>query len=247
VTAAGAAKCWGYNEYGQLGNGEAGQQEIEYFPVQVKGLESGVVAIGAGSTKSCALMQSNELKCWGRNNYGALGDGTTEDRYTPVTVVGLEAGIKTFTVGFHVCVITKAGAAMCWGVNGSGAVGDGTTEDRLTPTQVVGFETNTVAITSGDGYVCAINSGGSVKCWGENEYGTIGDGTTIWDDKTRKTVPTQVSGLTSGATYVAAGGDHACAIIEDDTAMCWGGNEWGGLGDGTNTNHLVPVQVVGFP
>jgi alpha-tubulin suppressor-like RCC1 family protein len=130
----GTATCWGYNNYGQVGNGT---NTDEGSPVPVSGL-SNVASLGAGALHNCALLNDGTVKCWGNNSwYGSLGDGTMTDRSTPVAVSGL-SGATSLSVGqYHACVTHSDGTAWCWGENTSGQLGDHTNVNRSTPVQVI--------------------------------------------------------------------------------------------------------------
>jgi len=231
----GTAKCWGWNYFGQLGDGTTTDR---YTPVNVSGLTN-AVAIAAGYGHTCALLSDGTAKCWGGNFYGQLGDGTTTDRYTPVNVSGLTNAVAIVTGYGHTCALLSDGTAKCWGRNGYGQLGDGTTANRYTPVNVSGL-TNAVAIAAGFYHTCALLSDGTAKCWGWNYYGQLGDGTT-----TDRYTPVNVSGLTN-AVAIAAGHYHTCALLSDGTAKCWGWNYYGQLGDGTTTDRYTPVNVSGL-
>jgi alpha-tubulin suppressor-like RCC1 family protein len=139
MTTAGGLRCWGYNGYGQLGDGAGGNQRTT--PVDVSGLTSGVAAVAAGDYHTCAVMTpGGGLKCWGANYYGQLGDGTSgNQRATPVDVSGLTSGVAAVAGGVaYTCAVTTAGGLKCWGVNAYGQLGDGGNQ-RTTPVWVVGF------------------------------------------------------------------------------------------------------------
>lgn len=139
------------------------------------------------------------------------------------------------------CAITSTGGVKCWGDNSFGQLGDGTTTQRLTPVDVVGLSSGAIAIEVSDFHACALTSTGGVKCWGDNTYGQLGDGTT-----TRRLTPVDVVGLTSGVIAIANGYDHSCALTSSGGVKCWGGNGVGQLGDDTTTQRLAPVDVFGL-
>ena len=239
LTSGGAVLCWGINTFGQLGDGTT---TTRFVPVAVSGLGSGVVAVAAGPGHTCAITSGGALQCWGLNAYGQLGDGTTTNRSTAVTVSGLGSGVVTVgTGGYSSCAVTGGGAVQCWGYNAFGQLGDGTTTQRLTPVAVSGLGTGVVAVTVGDEHACALTSGGAVQCWGWNGMGQLGDGTT-----TDRWTPVPVSGLLSGANTVGAGAFHTCAVTSGGALQCWGFNLYGEIGDGTTTDRLTPVTVIGL-
>jgi len=245
LTQGGAVKCWGFNSNGQLGDGTRGT--VRLTPVDVVGLTSGVVAISAGTSHTCALTRGGAAKCWGSNEYGQVGDSTYgTDRLTPVDVAGLASGVVTISAGSrHTCALTQGGAAKCWGNNNTGQLGDGTRgTDRLTPVDVVGLPGGVVAIATGETHTCAVTHGGAAKCWGRNDDGQVGDGTYGTDRLT----PIDVLGLPGGVVAISAGGSHTCALTRGGAAKCWGRNDYGQVGDGTyGTNRLMPIDVLGLP
>jgi alpha-tubulin suppressor-like RCC1 family protein len=235
LSAAGGVWCWGYNAYGQLGDGTTTNRST---PVPVSGLSSGVTAITAGESHTCALTGSG-VRCWGHNQYGQLGDGTTTNRFTPVAVSG-PSTIVAIAAGLgHSCAATIASSTVCWGLNDYGQLGDGTTTNRSTPVAVRNLRVQAVALTAGMGHTCLLSSAGAVRCWGDNQFGQLGDGTT-----TAPSIPTVVRGMSSGVRAVAAGAYHTCALLTSaDGARCWGNNLLGQLGDGTTTHRPSPVRV----
>jgi len=235
----GGVKCWGYNEYGQLGDGTTTQRTT---PVDVSGLTSGVSAISADYVHTCALMNTGGVKCWGDNEFGQLGDGTTTGSSTPVDVSGLTSGVSAISVGGrHTCALMSTGGVKCWGWNGYGQLGDGTTTQRTTPVNVLGLSSGVSAIFAGFGHTCALMSTGGVKCWGLNNHGQLGDGTT-----TQRTIPIDVSGLSSGVSAISADYEYTCALMRTGGVKCWGLNDHGQLGDGTTTQRTTPVDVSGL-
>jgi len=237
LTTGGGVKCWGYNWYGQLGDGTKTQSST---PVDVVGLASGAAAIAAGYGHTCARTTGGGVKCWGWNSYGQLGDGTTTWRSTPVDVVGFSSGAAAIVGGgSHTCARTTGGGVKCWGNNWAGQLGDGTTTWRSTPVDVVGLSSGVAAIAAGGEHTCALTTGGGVKCWGYNWNGQLGDGTT-----TDRSTPVDVVGLASGTAAIAAGGSHTCALVSGGGVKCWGWDGYGQLGVGTILYRTTPVDVV---
>ena len=235
----GTAKCWGWNYFGQLGNGT---KTDSFTPVVVSGL-SDATAIAATADHTCALTKGGAAKCWGQNSGGRLGNGTTTDSSVPVEVSGLIGGTAIAAGGAHTCALFSDGTAKCWGYNSFGELGSGTTVNSSTPVTVLGLS-GASAIAAGGYHTCALLMGGAVKCWGRNEYGELGNGTGgTFNSYSR--IPVDVLGL-SDATSIAAGGSFTCALLTGGTARCWGANGYGALGDGTTANSLVPVDVLGL-
>ena len=197
-----------------------------------------IVYAAAGEETSCGISSSGGLYCWGRNQFGQIGDGTTPNRLSPTAVFGLASNVTAVFPGRHTCAVV-AGALVCWGKNSNGQLGDGTTTNRLTPTPVAGLGASVSDADSSAGHTCAI-SAGAAKCWGANASGQLGDGTT-----TDRLLPVAVSGLSSGVTAITTGDASSCAI-RLGAAKCWGANSYGQLGDGSTTSRSTPVQVVGL-
>jgi alpha-tubulin suppressor-like RCC1 family protein len=232
----GAVKCWGWNQYGQLGDDTT---DMRSTPVGVNGLPSGIRAIEVGAEHTCALTATGGVKCWGRNNYGALGDGTMDDRHLPVDVLGLGGGVSALAAGLHTCALID-GAMKCWGLNGNGQLGIGLTTPawQTIPNDVQGLNGLVKAIVTGESHTCAVMAG-SVRCWGGNGQGQLGDGT-----KEDRTVPTQVIALSGGSVF-AANAFHTCTVTGCGSVACWGLNDSGQIGDGTKNERLAPVPLSG--
>jgi len=202
----GGVKCWGSNMYGQLGDGSGLNSTTA---VDVVGLPSACESVDAGDHHSCVVTDTGAALCWGRNNYGQLGSAAGDFSPTPVEVDGMASGVAVISAGAeHTCAVTEAGAAFCWGRNNFGRLGDGTQSRRDSPVQVVGLTSGVASIAAGDPFTCALIDTGDVKCWGRNDRGQLGDGTT-----TGSLVPVDVSGLSSEADALSAHTSHACALM----------------------------------
>ena len=236
LTTAGGVVCWGDNYYGQLGDGTTTQR---LTPTPVSGLTSGVTAVAAGGTHTCALTSGGGVVCWGQNWNGQLGDGTTTNRATPASVSDLASGVTAITTGYyHACALTASGDVRCWGDNYYGQLGDGTRTRRTTPTAVTGLASGVVAVAGGHNHNCALTASRGVQCWGNNDSGQLGDGTTTW-----RSAPTPVTGLSSGVAAITGGYHHTCALTASGGVRCWGNNDSGQLGDGTTTWRSAPTPL----
>jgi len=194
-------------------------------------------ALAAGYRFTCALNDTGAAQCWGLNEYGQLGDGTTQTRLAPVRVLG-EHTFRQITAGSDfACALTGDGVVYCWGANASGQLGDGSNTDRKSP-GAVATTLRFVQITAGAYHACALTSSGSAYCWGRNDAGPVGDGS--W---TNRNVPTPVAGGLS-FTEVRAGGFHTCGTTASGS-YCWGWNAFAQLGDGTLTSRNVPTPIAG--
>jgi alpha-tubulin suppressor-like RCC1 family protein len=141
----------------------------------------------------------------------------------------------------HTCALLSTGGVRCWGDNEKGQLGNNTQEPSTVPVDAQGLAAAAVGVGAGVGHSCALMEGGGVKCWGDNYYGQIGDGTNLW-----KFVPTDVIGLAGSAVGLSLGEEYSCALMAEGGAMCWGDNRYGQLGDGTTTAQTAPVAVQGL-
>ena len=230
----GTVQCWGSGLFGKLGNGDVTDQ-LTPLPVASLPLAKRVVA-GRYMTCSVDADATALARCWGRNDDGQLGDGTTNQRHSPVSVASL-TGVSQIAPGWnHACAVTEGGEVWCWGTNTSGKLGTGNTVDSLTP--VMAINLSGARGVSADGYgTCVTTNTQRILCWGYSGDGEMGPGAPFDGD-----VPVQASGL-AGAQAVATTHFHACALRGNQTVVCWGNNDRGQLGDGTTDRHPTPTQV----
>ena len=193
--------------------------------------------VTSGLDHSCAITPLNSVECWGRNNQGQLGDGTYLDSPLPVPGTGLEGlGRASIEAGeAYTCVRTVSGALYCWGRNMEGQLGDGTSVASPAPVAVGGLGGTVESFSAGRQHVCAQLAGGSLRCWGDNLTGQLGDGTNV-----NRATPTAVSGLSEAISSVASGFDHTCAVSNSGNVFCWGDNVFGQLGDDGVSIDSVP-------
>ena len=256
--------CWGYNRYGQLGNGEANFEVNDYYafqvevePVRVIGITD-AIEISAGSFHTCALHPDETISCWGNDEDGQLGDGISDYQIndddplwlnraimsTPVKVKGITNAKAIASGARHSCALHNNATVSCWGKNKSRQLGDGTTTSSNAPIKVLGIA-DVKAIAAGHEHTCALHTDGTVSCWGSSNFGKLGSG----EMKVRESSlinealePVRVKNITN-AVAIAAGGQHTCAIHEDGTVSCWGSNISGQLGEGFVTNSALPIQL----
>lgn len=211
-------------------------------------------AIVAGQDHTCAIAREGTVYCWGSDQYGQIGDGdvTHSTKVSPVKVAGL-AGVLTLSAGpYHTCAVTASGTVHCWGRRLNGVLGDSTSAEdaqadggHFVPFQVPGI-TDAVWVAATRANTCVLRSNGMVKCWGNNRYGQIGDGSTTF-----RPAPTDVrtngGGILVGATGLFAGDGKTCVTLADGRAVCWGYNQHGELGNGgtDSTPHPVLVNIDG--
>lgn len=237
LASTGGVQCWGDNRGSQLGDGSNVDRAT---PVMPTGLSSGVLAVTAGESHTCALLNSGEIMCWGWNGDGAVGDGTKETRSSPTPVIGVTAKAVAITAaGFHTCTLLETGEVQCWGDNLHGQLGDGTTTDRTTAVTVQGLVGKAMTIVAGGSYSCALMETGDVVCWGRNQFGQLGDGTT--EDRL---TPTVVIGIREQVMGITNGDVHTCVVTVSGHVKCWGANFMRQLGDETTIDRTNPVDVL---
>ena len=248
LTSAGALMCWGRGQDGELGTGSYADHPR---PAGVRGLGSGVTAVASGDAHTCAIISGGAVRCWGDNAQAQVdAEGTRsklpgERKPNPTAVSGLGGGIKDIAAGqYFNCAVTATGGVKCWGDPQQGELGIGTISPRAQsrPYDVAGLASGVVSVAAGWWHACALLASGAVKCWGENIFGDVGDGT----KQNERLAPVAVAGLGSGVVQVVGGGEHTCALTSAGAVKCWGQNSDGQLGDGTRTQRDTPVNVRGL-
>ena len=238
IRANGTAWAWGYNGHGRLGDNTTTNRSS---PVSVVGGITDWVQISAGNSHTSALRANGTAWGWGRNNFAALGDGTTTSRLSPVSVVGgFTDWVQISAGGNHTTAIRSNGTAWGWGFNNYGRLGNGGTNTVSSPVSVVGGFTDWVQITGGYEFSAAVRANGTAWAWGRNNHGQLGVNTI-----TNYSSPISVVGGFTDWVQISAGRYHSTAIRSNGTAWTWGRNNLGQLGDNTITNRSSPISVVG--
>jgi cysteine-rich repeat protein len=248
----GYVRCWGDNTLGELGLGNMSFEgnTKPYLigpPITFVG-SGGVTALSAGNNFTCAVLSDGSLQCWGTNDSGQIGQGNaTTSFYPSPTVVSLGQSAMGITVSRNqgtACAILADGSVRCWGSNASGALGLGnntsTPSQTMTPNQFgpVSLGATATGIGSANG-ACTLLTGGTIRCWGDNNFGELGQGVTTALSNTMVPSAYGVVPLPSGKTAlsISMGSGFACTRLSDGTAQCWGHNNVGQLGLG-NANTI---------
>lgn len=239
--------CWGYNSYGQLGDGSQLSSSIPVvsnFDPETYGPER-VTAISAGFAHTCALALGYAW-CWGNSANGRTGAGSfslplvVPSIVQPSSVGGppLSGPTAISAGGMHTCAITSDGTAWCWGSNAYGQLGIANPSDSGRPVAVNFPMGGFSAIGTGDSHTCALTQSNGVYCWGRGDSGQLGSG-----GNSNFSSPNLVTGLSSGVLAIAVGGVHTCVLTTTSKVKCWGANSYGELGVGDAIAKLTPVEV----
>ena len=261
VTIKGKALCWGSNNSGQLGNGQR-MKKITPVPVHTSSSDrsplSDIASISAGGNTSCAVTTDGRALCWGKNNYGQLGDNSTSDRTTPIAVhtsAGVSSplsGIKDISVGDeHTCAVTTSGNVLCWGRGNLGKLGNNSYNSSKTPVAVHTSSSNRsplggiTSVSTGSTNACAITTANNALCWGSNVHGTLGANSNEYLLATPVFVHTSPSNSAHlpNVSSISVGNDFACAVTTDKNAFCWGRASSGQLGNKSSNRTKAPVPV----
>ena len=233
----GTAQCWGDNFFGQIGDGTNLDRPLPYVVIP-----TGATAVAAGDGHSCAVVDGG-VKCWGNNFSGQLGNGTTTDSGTPVSAIPANSAATAVAAGGgHTCAAVNGGVK-CWGDNAYGQLGNSTLVDSKLPVSTIAAGSGVTAVAASEGHTCAAVNGG-VKCWGSGANGQLGNGGTtgrifpVWAIQRDRGVTSLAVAASSGSIQA-----HSCAV-DAIGVRCWGWNDFGQLGDGTNDSALAPITII---
>jgi uncharacterized repeat protein (TIGR02543 family) len=256
LTSTGRVFMWGANGSGQLGDGTTTDKEVPTEITSNFSLATGekVMSLSLGYTHSSALTSTGRVFMWGGNGSGQLGDGTTTDKNVPTEItsnfslrpndkiIGLSLG------GAYSSALSAMGRVFVWGWNELGYLGDGTSTSRSIPTEITtGFSLfvgeTIISLSKGSTHASALTSTGRVFMWGDNQYGYLGDGTSI-----TRNVPTEITSnfsLSTGEKIISLslGSTHSSALTSTGRVFMWGWNEFGQLGNGMNVNRNLPTEI----
>ena len=249
LTSGGGVNCWGSGANGRLGNKSNTSLKLPGDPVVDSGGNAldGIVQISGGFSHSCALDSEGGVWCWGNGANGRLGDDGSTDKDHALEVVDGDNSTDPLTGIVQIggsstspCALTVEGGVVCWGKGNDGHLGNNSNADKDHPVDVVASGTDSTALSgivqisqsSASNHTCALTEEGGVVCWGKNNYGQLGDGSTANKNYpvavvTSETVTTPLGGI----VQVTTGGSHTCAITKEGGVKCWGWGTYGSFGE----------------
>ena len=235
-------RCWGKTDRGQGGH-ETDQPFIPPSCVTVPGASLlGVTSLALGGAHACVALDDGTVNCWGANDAGQLGDGTTQDRHWPVPVLGISDARSVVAGGRHACALLADTTVRCWGGGDEGQLGDGTTTAQAAAVTVANAMATAplagvTALAAGDAFTCALMQDKAVLCWGANADCQLGRPTAT----PRALLP--VTAPVRDVQSLAAGSQHACAVLGSGKAVCWGRNDFGQVGAPAGVCRADPVEL----
>jgi hypothetical protein len=246
----GRVSCWGDDTYGQMGNGTV-FSGVQASPVPVitsnTSYLTNVDELAIGGYCSCARRTDGVVFCWGQNLYGQVGNGSFSASVSMAQ--GVFSDAAQIVGGSTPCAVRTDGSLFCWGLNSSGELGNGSTVGDSASPVAVAVSSNVVQVSSGAADIshhCAVLDDGTMMCWGPNDSGQIGDGST-----TQRSTPVSVMANSTtklaGVTQICEGGYHTCALRQDGTIWCWGSDQYGQIGVPTAIRNPYPVGPVALP
>ena len=237
IRANGTAWAWGLGTNGKLGDGTT---VSKLSPISVIGGFADWIQVSAGGYHSLGLRADNTLWAWGSNNFGQLGNNTTVNTSSPISVIGYTDWTQISAATNHSLGLRSDGTLWAWGTNFAGVLGDGTTTARSSPVSVIGGFTDWTQISASGNFNFAIRANGTLWGWGFNTIGYLGDNTNI-----SKRSPVSVVGGFNDWVQVSAGGSHGLGLRANGTAWTWGSGANGRLGDNTTVAKSSPVSIAG--
>ena len=237
----GTVLCWGANSSGQVGDGTL----IDKSVPTATGITT-AVSLAGGTSHSCAALTNGTVQCWGVGNGGQLGNGLSANSSVPVLVSGLSTAIKVAAGVQHSCALLSGGALNCWGVRSSGQLGDGSFGAVVaSPGANVPALSGLTQISAADKNTCAVTGAGGILCWGYQDFGQIGNGTSAI--AAGIATPQSVTGAASGAISISNGRNSFSLAVINNQLMSWGNNTDGVFGTGISGGlSLVPVAAGPF-
>ncbi len=241
--------CWGSDGDGRLGDGgeDNAVSKPTGFVINPEG--ESFKSIHAGHENTCGITDSGKLYCWGNNNNGKNGIGSTNTEKLPSTPVTFNQNttIEKLSMGlYHSCAIDSDNTVWCWGRawNGNLGSGDGNA-DQYAPVQVElpGENDFATEIAAGERFTCALLGNGAISCWGHDGNNQLGDSADTTGDQN---TPQSYVSLPSGriAVDIDAGQNHACAVLDNGSIVCWGYNNYGKLGSSfSSLANSLPVYI----
>ena len=243
----GTAICWGHDGYEQLGDGGDSDRHVRPSEPVSSSDGSKYQSIFAKHHRTCALTYSSSLFCWGQNDWGESGDGTTNTYSSPTVPVAIPSNRSVVTVGMghhHTCAILDDGSLMCWGSDHDGRIGNGIedTDAQYTPISIgIPDDRNAISVDAGHTNTCVLFDDGGIMCWGKDHVGQNGD---AGSTSTAHSPGSNVA-LPEGRSAIdlSVGAYHSCAVLDNFSITCWGWNEYGQIGDNSTTHAHSPVFV----
>lgn len=230
--------AWGYNFSGQLGNNSSISQRT---PVSILGTTKTFCKIDGGNNHTVALEKNGRVWAWGANSVGQLGDNSTTQKCTPISILGTTKTFCQISAGAsHTVGIDKNGRAWGWGNNVGGRLGNNSTTNQCTPVSVFAFARTFCKIAAGGSHTVAIEKTGIVWAWGSNSFGQLGINSNV-----SRLVPTSILGTAKTFCEISAGTSYTVAIDKNGKVWAWGDNQQGQLGDNSTISKLTPVSICG--
>jgi len=233
----GAVLCWGQNDYGQLGDGTNTSSNVP-LKMSASSFDEKVVAISAGRFHACAIDETGTAYCWGNNNNGKLGIGSTTSSYTPQKLTFSSPVLDISAGEYHSCAILSNDDLYCWGRNLNGQLGDGTKTERHSPVKVDLSDEVPTEVSVGQKHTCVNTESDKTFCWGHPTY----------DGNSTTTTGTSIMGVdddsVDGLVSINSGNHGSCSLTDTGEVDCWGEGLYGQLGDGTNDDSDTPVSTL---